>query len=217
MKLNKISYKRVEEQTGRGFDILTNDAPSKPNVPDEFNYMKAPEKAWDYLEPTVVATNDNNANNSNFDFAATNFGTRARRLNTNLASQTPAEEAAKVPSSHRSQMKSASCAPASAASKKAPSEAPAASVKASEKAMSSHPSYANSLNERGSDIHITKPAASNASARPPMSNASQKPSAHQSAVLAASARSKTNPGSVRSIRSGGFAKLGAALVGSEKN
>ena len=77
MKLNKVSYKRVEEQLGRGFDILTNDG-IKENM-GATTFMKKQTTAWDRLSPRAgegTETNqgfDNTANNSNFEFSATNF------------------------------------------------------------------------------------------------------------------------------------------------
>ena len=49
MKLNKVSYKRVEEQLGRGFDILNNN-----QIEDKMaatSFMKKETNAWDRLSP----------------------------------------------------------------------------------------------------------------------------------------------------------------------
>jgi len=95
MKLNKVSYKRVEEQLGRGFDILTNgELPtSVTETMNNSNLMKKAPSAWERLSPRAAnqASETNKgfaetANNSNFEFSSTNFQSRSRRLNTNLAS-----------------------------------------------------------------------------------------------------------------------------------
>ena len=94
MKLNKVSYKRGEEQVGRGFDILTNGGIQVRSGPND-DLMKKEKSAWERLSPRAQQTDtnqgfaDTNANNSNFEFTSTNFQSRSRRLNTNLASQGP--------------------------------------------------------------------------------------------------------------------------------
>ena len=49
MKLNKVSYKRVEEQLGRGFDILNNGAIEDKMAATSF--MKKQTNAWERLSP----------------------------------------------------------------------------------------------------------------------------------------------------------------------
>lgn len=82
MKLNKVSYKRVEEQLGRGFDILTNgELPtSVTQTLNESNFMKKNQSAWERLSPRAAnQPNETNkgfaetANNSNFELTSTNF------------------------------------------------------------------------------------------------------------------------------------------------
>ena len=52
MKLNKVSYKRVEEELGRGFDILTNNAhEEKDSKMGATTFMKKQTSAWDRLSP----------------------------------------------------------------------------------------------------------------------------------------------------------------------
>ena len=52
MKLNKVSYKRVEEQIGRGFDILTNGAVE--NKMNATSYMKKQAPAWERVSPKAA-------------------------------------------------------------------------------------------------------------------------------------------------------------------
>ena len=78
MKLNKVSYKRVEEELGRGFDILTNNAhDEKSTKMGATAFMKKEKSAWDKLSPraTQEAGNEKTdcVNNTNFELSSTNF------------------------------------------------------------------------------------------------------------------------------------------------
>ena len=52
MKLNKVSYKRVEEQIGRGHDILTNAAVETKM--SATGYMKKQPPAWERVSPKAA-------------------------------------------------------------------------------------------------------------------------------------------------------------------
>ena len=103
MALSKVSYKRIAEEHGRGFDILTNDKLQGGLAKvDATQYMKNAPKIWDHIQAKttdngfgVTATNATPlADASGLDFHATRFETRSRRLNTNMARTNPDQSAA---------------------------------------------------------------------------------------------------------------------------
>ena len=168
MKLNKVSYKRVEEELGRGFDILNNNAlDEKCSKMTATTFMKKDVKAWDRLSPRAEqptgAGQSDCANNANFELASTNFQTRSRRLNTNKAAQAPDAPSQKSASSAK---KSASVQPSQHLSQHSVNQREDSSKKA--EVPSSHHSLSNH-----SAIKPTVPS-SHASAKPPV------PSSHHS-------------------------------------
>ena len=74
MKLAKVSYNRVAEEVGRGFDILTNGelrgGLAKISTSE---WMNPKPKGWDMLSPSSLAAAQQEAGNNNAGAAGTGF------------------------------------------------------------------------------------------------------------------------------------------------
>ena len=200
MSLRKVSNQRVAEELSRGFDILTNgELRGGLAQMHQTGFMQTKPRVWDKIETERTFTEASAASSRQMqqdckqsdelpmiDFKATsnNFQRRSRRLNTNISRNTPdVRTSQQLP----------------------PKPEPLVGL---QKVASSNQIVEPSSVRISQQQNQLKPSSRASQQQPPSSRASQLPpkSSRRSALV-----SQSSAGS-KPIRTGGFQKLGEAIV-----